>query len=257
MSPQVDTTTQDSFQGGSLRVDDVHVWHVDLESDQAVVEALTKLLSEDERGRAARFRFERHRRRFVVRRAALRALLGRYTDSPASALRFLYSPRGKPELSGCTNSDAIHFSSSHSHELCIIAVTETGPIGVDIEYLRPIPEADDIARRHFSEAELRDLMDVAPLDHQRAFFNCWTRKEAYVKAVGDGLSIPLDSFDVTLMPGDPPRMLADRLGGGMSVWSLFDLKLAAGYVAALALEHPAPRISVQPVNFSLEGSELI
>ena len=245
MSTQHDMPRRESLQSYSLRVDDVHVWVVDLKPSTSSVAALTETLSDDERGRAARFHFDRHRRRFVVRRAALRAVMGRYTDRPASALRFLCAPRGKPELSACTNPRTIHFNSSHSHELCIIAVTRTGPIGVDVEYLRPMPEAEDIARRHFSATEIRDLMAVSSAERERAFFNCWTRKEAYVKAVGDGLSVPLDSFDVTLMPEDPPRMRAHSLEGGMPAWSLFNLALHDQYVAAMALEYPAPRISVQ------------
>ncbi len=235
------TLHPDSVCAESLCGDDVHVWYVDLEVGPSRVEALSGCLSRDERARAARFRFERHRRRFVVRRAALRHLLSGYTGTPAAALQFLYAPRGKPELSPCTNPAAVHFNSSHSGEVCVICLSGTGPLGVDIERVRPVPEAEDIAHRYFSAAELQDLSDVPLHERERAFFNCWTRKEAYVKAVGDGLFVPLDSFDVTLIPGDPVRMRADRLDGGAPVWSLFELH-CTDYVTALALECPAPRI---------------
>ncbi len=225
-----------------LRSDDVHIWYVDLQSDAIPIDALASLLSEDEQGRAARFHFDRHRRRFIVRRGALRVLLGRYANSPAGSLRFLYAPRGKPELSACTNPETLYFNSSHSHELCVIAVTRVGPVGVDVEYLRPMRDAEEIARRHFSESEIRDLMAVEPSDRERAFFTCWTRKEAYVKAVGDGLSIPLDGFEVTFLPEDPPRMYSESTSMDLPIWSLFELVRGDPYVGALALEHPAPRI---------------
>jgi 4'-phosphopantetheinyl transferase len=187
-----------------------------------------------------RFRFDRDRRRFIVARAVLRCILADYLRVPPAAVRFSYGKRGKPALPEPW-ADRFHFNLSHSGELALIGVTGEGRIGVDIEEFRPVAEEDRIAERFFSPREHATLVSLPKEQQQAAFFNCWTRKEAYIKALGDGLSCPLDRFDVTLGPDEPPRLVGildepEQVGR----WTLYAPPLpVADYAAAVIVEgHP-------------------
>lgn len=217
--------------------DRVHVWSADLTCPPSALPALLAVLSPDERARADRFRFERDRRRFVVGRATLRAVLAAYLGVESEALGFRYGAAGKPLLGAPANAATLQFSVSHAGDLALYAVTSARAVGVDVERVRCLPDHDRIAARFFSAPERSALRSRPPEVQQVAFFNCWTRKEACLKAWGDGLSFPLDAFAVTLAPGDAARVLWIR--GGVrqaSRWHLRHLIPFPGHVAALAVE---------------------
>lgn len=211
------------------------MWVVPLDPPEAEVAALAGLLSPDEAARAARFRFERHRRRYAVGRGALRTLLGRYLGVPPRTVAFAYGAKGKPFL-GEPSGAPLHFNLSNSEELALVAFCRDAEIGADVERLRPMPDGLDIAERFFSAGERRTLAAQPPEERDRGFFRCWTRKEAYLKAVGDGITAPLDAFDVTLTPDEPARMLSiDGDAARGAAWELVHVEPADGYLGALAL----------------------
>lgn len=220
-----------------LSSEDVHVWLATLDQPVERIQELTQILSDDECLRAERFYFERDRSRFIVGRGILRFILSRYLEIAANKLQFCYSSRGKPELVETSGAYRLRFNVSHSQALVMYAVTRDRSIGIDVEYIRPMLEAEQIVKSFFSIYE-NSVFQHLPQDRkQLAFFNCWTRKEAFVKAIGDGLSLPLDRFDVSLTPGEPARLLGIKGSSACSTgWSLQDLTPAPGYVAALAVE---------------------
>jgi 4'-phosphopantetheinyl transferase len=187
------------------------------------------LLAPDERERAARFVHDVHRRRFIVARAALRRILGAHLGVAPATLRFTEGAHGKPALDGT----GLEFNLSHSHELALVAVTRDAPVGVDVEHLRPVADALGIARSHFAPSE-RAALAAAPADaRDLVFLRGWTRKEAFIKAIGEGLSHPLDQFEVSLT--DEARFLG--IGGDPAAaarWSLFSFEPAPGYLGAVA-----------------------
>lgn len=190
------------------------------------------LLSADERERADRLRFERDRRRYVVGRALLRTLLARYTAAPAEELAFGYGELGKPWLDAGPS-----FNLSHSGDVALYAFAAAGELGVDVELDDADFATDRIAERFFSPAEVSALRSLPPAAQPRAFLRCWTRKEAFVKARGDGLSLALDSFDVTLAPDEPAALLRTAWSRREPrEWQIEDLSdPGGGYVAALAI----------------------
>ncbi len=220
-----------------LSDNEIHVWRASLDQPAAYVGQLRQTLSPDERSRAERFQFERDRRRFIVGRGVLRAILGYYLSLDPGRLQFRYGPRGKPCLSEELGGDTLQFNLAHSHELALYAFTAGREIGIDLEYIRPIPDIEQIAARFFSASENATWRILPANQKQEAFFNCWTRKEAYLKATGNGLAQPLDQFDVSLAPGEPVRLLRVRgASEEVSRWSLAALTPAPGYVAAVAIE---------------------
>jgi len=223
-----------------LGSDEVHVWRAALEVPATQMQAYARLLASDERARAAKFRFERDRSHFVVARGILRSLLSRYLHNESHPLHFTYNQFGKPTLAGEADSQNLLFNVAHSHKLALYAVTRLGAIGIDLEYMRDDPEYERIAERFFSPNEVYLLHTVPQEKRLEAFFACWTRKEAYIKARGMGLSLDLKDFDVSLAPGEPITLLNSREEGlDITRWSLYDLSPGAGYKAALAVEgHP-------------------
>jgi 4'-phosphopantetheinyl transferase len=211
---------------------DLHLTRLDRRA--AEVDDDRALLAPEERARADQFVHEQHRRRFTAARAALRRLLGEVLRAPADALVFETGAHGKPALAGRWRG-ALEFNVTHAHELALYAVRTDGPVGVDVEWRRAVPDCLDIARSHFAPGERAALEAVSAADRELAFFRCWTRKEAFIKATGEGLSHPLDRFEVTLAPGDPPRFLSiDGDANAAAGWSLFSLEPAPGYLAAVA-----------------------
>jgi 4'-phosphopantetheinyl transferase len=239
-----------SLAGLQLPVGEVHLWSVRLDPPAERVEALGRSLAQDERDRANRFRFDRHRRQYIVGRGALRALLAAYSGTRPELVRFTYGPRGKPFLEGSTD---LFFNLSNSDEMALVGFVRGREIGVDIEYLKPMPDCEQIAERFFSESERVVLRGVPKESKEEAFFNCWTRKEAYLKAVGEGLAAPLDSFDVILAPGEPPRMLTLRGdAAAASLWWLEHFRLSPEYIGALALERRSPEERWEVKTWSFE-----
>jgi 4'-phosphopantetheinyl transferase len=214
----------------------VHVWRASLELPPAALESLWKTLSADEQERANRYRFARDRNWFIARRGRLRLNLGRYLELEPASLQFSYSPYGKPSLQPEV-AEQFCFNISHSQGLALFAFARHVAIGVDIEHLRADYNHLELAERFFSAKERAEL-SALPLEiHPNAFFLCWTRKEAFIKAHGEGLSLPLDQFDVSLAPGEPARVVATRAGlESPDQWSLFNLDPAPGYLAALAVQ---------------------
>ena len=221
----------------TLSSDKVHVWRASLEVTASRVQTLQNTLATDELSRAERFYFEKDRKRFVVARGLLRAILSRYLSIEASQLRFCYSPYGKPALATTPGQDTLSFNVSHSHGLALYAVTRGREIGIDLERIHADLECEQIAARFFSPRENAVLRALPTKLKTEAFFNCWTRKEAYIKARGGGLSFPLDQFDVSLAPGEPTTLLNTRGDPQEATrWSLRALTPGPGYVAALAVE---------------------
>ncbi len=223
--------------GLALPSGEIQLWAVALDPPPEVAETLGRSLAADEWERARRFRFEIHRRRYVVGRGALRALLGAYLGIAARDVAFSYGPRGKPFLAGPAAASALSFNLSNSHELALVGFLRGPEIGVDVELVKPMPDLEQIAERFFSESERVALRQLpAPLKPE-GFFNCWTRKEAYLKAVGEGLAAPLDSFDVTLLPGETPRMLTLKGDAARAArWFFRCFRPERDYIGALAID---------------------
>jgi 4'-phosphopantetheinyl transferase len=220
-----------------LGPDQVHVWRASLRPPPAVLARLEATLSPDERARAARFRFPQHRTAFVAGRGVQRDVLARYTGLPPAALAYREGSHGKPELDGDAARLGIRFNVSNSGDLALYALTLRREIGVDLEQLKPMPDGLDIARRFFSAPENEVFAALADDVRDLAFFRCWTRKEAYIKAVGEGLSMPLDRFDVAFAPGEPARILRARGNPAEAErWTMLALEPGPGYVGALAVE---------------------
>ncbi|HJQ31332.1 MAG TPA: 4'-phosphopantetheinyl transferase superfamily protein [Pyrinomonadaceae bacterium] len=198
--------------------------------------ALLRSLSEDELRRAYRLRFPRDRARFIAARGILREILGRYTRTPPERVRFDYNAYGKPELLDEGEGARIRFNLSRAGTVALFAVAAGRDVGVDIETLREDFACAEVAAKFFSPFEVAALA-VPPHSFVRAFYNCWTRKEAYVKARGMGLSLPLDCFDVSLAPGEPAALLETRGGEPDAAhWSLREIDVGTTHVAAVAVE---------------------
>ena len=214
---------------------EVHVWRAWLDLPQSDIQALEQTLSDDERVRAQRFRFVKDRTHFIAARGLLRAILGRYLLREPQTLSFSYNAYGKPALAEMPES--LSFNVTHAQGMALYAVTRNHAIGVDLEYIQRQIEWEEVAERFFSPYEVSMLRAVPPHTRHIAFFNCWTRKEAYIKARGMGLSLALDQFDVSLIPGEPAALLNIREEGqDISNWSLYDLYPGNDYIAALAVE---------------------
>jgi 4'-phosphopantetheinyl transferase len=223
-----------------LSPDEVHVWAVPLAVGPERLAELLDLLDEEERRRAARYAHVPSREQFIVSRAMLRTLLGCYLKRAPQAVRFTSGPQGKPVL---PTLEGVHFNVSHTQGLALIAIARLGEIGIDVEQSRNCPTYLDMADRFFTPAEAAALRSL-PADHSiEAFFHVWTRKEAFLKALGLGLSHGLERFEVAVPPAQPVRILhidGDAAAGAR--WSLLELAPARGYVGALAVEAAAPRL---------------
>lgn len=220
----------------SASEDVVHVWCASLAPPDPVVLGYRALLSADEEARAERFRFDVHRRRFVVARGVLRTLLGRYLEADPRRVEIGYASHGKPFLAGRFAAEGLRFNVSHAEEVALYAFCRGREVGVDVEFVHPMDDAESIAGRFFSAAENASFRSLPAELREEAFFACWTRKEAYVKGVGEGLSLPLHAFDVSLVPGEPARLLGAVDPEQARRWTLRELDPAPGYVAALVAE---------------------
>ena len=212
---------------------EVHIWR--LEPEPLVdLSPYSDLLSSDEQQRAARFRFPHLTRNFIVDHGRMRLILGAYIGVAPRNLVFTYNEFGKPELAN--DSASIRFNLSHTNGLSLLALCLDSPVGIDVEAVRPMDDWSGIAQSHFSESEITALQQTAEPDRQNAFFRCWTRKEAFLKAHGRGLSIPLDSFAVSLDREATPALLECKWDPEETKrWSFVSLDLGAQFAGALAV----------------------
>jgi 4'-phosphopantetheinyl transferase len=221
----------------TLPADEVHIWRVWLHTTSVqYLELLEQTLAADEHARAQRFYFAKDRTAFIVARGTLRVVLGRYLRIPPQQVQFAYTPNGKPELAHPTaGNQSLNFNVSHSQSLALYACCWNRAVGVDVEYLRPIAQDDRIAQRFFLPQEYTAWQSLPPAQQQLGFFNCWTRKEAFLKARGVGLANELTSVEVSLKPGEAAEIRAVAAGNAAQ-WSLLELVPASGYVGALVVE---------------------
>lgn len=216
---------------------EVHVWSANLDIPLHQIEELLQILSDDERLRANRFYFEQHRQRFIVGRGTLRVILGRYLGIEPGQLEFEYSDRGKPSLAKSYNKDQLQFNLSHSQGLALYGFTRNRKIGIDLEYLRSLPDAQQIAERFFCAREFELISTLPPEEKQKAFFRGWTAKEAYLKATGDGLSGSLEQVEVSLIPDKPLHLLSIQGNSETAYqWRIYDFIPAPNYIATVAVE---------------------
>ena len=233
-----------------LNNNDVHVWRDSVVQPRGKVQSFKQILSADEIKRAKRFLFEKDMTRFIVARGLLRTILGLYLKEEPARLSFSVSRHGKPELASTTGDRSIFFNVSHSNELVLIAFARKREIGVDIEYIRSDIAYGKIANRFFSNQENSALNCLPRHTRLKSFYACWTRKEAYLKAEGEGLSRGLDSFNVSVAPDKPAALLnINNDATKASCWSLVDLYPGDGYAAAIAVKGRGWRLKC------LRGSE--
>lgn len=222
----------------SLQTGEIHIWRSHIQKCDLAV--LKPILASDETTRAERFYFAKDRDAYIACRGTLRSLLGKYLNLPPSLLKFHYSSYGKPSLAEQDNKivrKPIQFNLSHSNEFSLFGFTLDREIGIDVEFIRPKVVEEEIAERFFSPLETQALRSLPHEQQVEAFFRCWTRKEAFIKARGDGLSLPLDQFDVTLGPDEPAALLRTAFDPEeASRWSLYHLNVEEGYSAAVAVE---------------------
>jgi 4'-phosphopantetheinyl transferase len=220
----------------SLPGDEVQLWRIDLEAVGDDESHWQKTLSPEELERASRFHFPRDRQRFAASRSLLRILLAGYLATDPAAVSFSYSEKGKPSLGPTHAGSNLKFNISHSGGVTLLAFTRDREIGVDVEQVRRDSDLKAIARRFFSPKEQAQLADLPAEKSVDAFFRCWTRKEAYIKATGDGLSLPLDQFDVSLGTGGASALLATRPDASEAGhWLLREVPAGHGYIAALCV----------------------
>lgn len=217
--------------------DEVHVWRASLDQPAAYRQWLLPTLSPEELTRAEHFYLVRDRERFIVGRGVLRAILGAYLSVPPRQLLFEYGYYGKPALRRPPGAETLQFNVSHSAGLGMYAVTRRRAVGIDLERIRPILQLEQLAARWFTGEEERQLRALPPEQQRQGFFRCWTSKEAYVKARGEGLSLPLDQFVVAVRPDDPLALLTTNAGPAETArWTLREVVVDPDYVAAVAVE---------------------
>ena len=219
---------------------EVHVWQFGLDSLPALLENYHQTLNEAEQNRAARFYFERDRNRFTTGRAILRNILGLYLNENPTSLQFEYGPQGKPGLVLNENGkDRLEFNLAHSHRLALLAVTTNQRLGIDIEYTKGNIAFNELVARFFAPSEVVTFQRLPASQQPEAFYNAWTRKEAYLKACGGGITGGLDRVVVSFIPGQPARIMEigqDKKEAAR--WSLAALHPAPDYQAALVVETP-------------------
>ena len=222
-----------------LGLDCVDVWRVDLDVSDQTCADLRSVLTSDECQRADRFRIEPPRRQYTVARGTLRHILSRYLDTPPKDIGLTYGPQGKPELTNASDQSNICFNVSHSQDLALVAVARHKHVGVDVEHVHRKIRHEELARRFFAANEVAAMDRMAPAERRIAFFACWTRKEAFLKAKGTGLQLPLSQFDVSVGPDESAQLL--RVGWDpteVDRWQLYNLEVRPGYLAALAVDGP-------------------
>ncbi len=211
-----------------LLLNDVHIWRINLNSDELQLQSFRETLSSDEIARAERFYFPEHRQRFMAGRGTLRTILGQYLDIAPKQVEFEYQPRGKPLLAAKFADQGLLFNLSHSQDLALLGVSCQHQIGVDLEYIRTMSDLEGLAKRFFSAREYEYLRLLSPAQQQQIFFRYWTCKEAYLKATGDGL-VQLEEIEIDLTPNQPSKLLVS------GDWSLRELTPANNFAAAVVV----------------------
>ena len=220
-----------------LAENEVHIWRASLQPEQVVLSRLQQFLAPDEIRKASRFYFEKDRQRFIIARGVLRNIVSRYLNIPPNAVSFTYNVHGKPSLAFAFHEHYLHFNLSHSQDVACYAFTYARHVGIDVEFMRSDIHYEELARHSFSAHEQATLATLPSNLKRQAFFNCWTRKEAYIKAKGRGLSLPLDLFDVSLRPDEPAILLANREEPQeQTCWTLQEFLPAPDYAGAIAVE---------------------
>jgi len=217
-----------------LAENDVHVWRADLDLDPPLVDRFSAHLSGEEKARADRFVFPLDRNRFTVARSILRELLGAYLQLPPAKVSIKASPRGKPALHTEPGLVDVRFNLSHADGLALYAFTWRREVGIDVEKIQPEFATEGRGEQYFSARERHGLQAIPSEFRSEAFFLCWTRKEAYIKARGEGLYIPLDSFDVTITPNEAAVLTSID----SDQWKLHSFYPRPGFVGALVVEAP-------------------
>jgi 4'-phosphopantetheinyl transferase len=221
----------------SLPRDEVHLWRVDLESIRSAEVRWREVLSGDERHRASRFHFSTDRQNYIAARALLRIIVANYLGAGPTGITLSYSNKEKPSLGPAHADSGIKFNLSHSGGIALYAFSHERDLGVDVEQIRKDFEVEPLARRFFSPNEQQQLASFPAAEQVDAFFRCWTRKEAYIKATGDGLSLPLNQFDVSLEPRSSDALAATRPDGSeVSLWLLTEVPGGTGFAAALCVQ---------------------
>jgi 4'-phosphopantetheinyl transferase len=224
---------------------EIHLWLIDLNAGNRCIQTLLTYLSDDEMERASRLRIPKMQNHFTVARGVMRKILGESLSADPRSLDFIYGPHGKPELKNPDHAE-VHFNLSHSSDLGFLAINSTYPIGVDIETIRPGRPFLKLAERFFSVMESGALKSLPEDEVMEAFYSCWTRKEAYLKAIGTGLATPLNAFDVTLKPGDTPALIGQRLDPSETArWDVLDIDVPSGYRAAVVTRWKLPRLIIR------------
>jgi 4'-phosphopantetheinyl transferase len=212
---------------------EIHIYRSSLESTSEQFKKYVSLLSPDELQKAYRYKFEKDRANYISGRALLRNLLGKYLDQSPGKITFSYSDKGKPYI----KDSAVKFNLAHSGGKAVFAIANNIEVGIDIEFMRELPDALQIAKRFFSDGEVKEFSETREGDIRTAFFNCWTRKEAFIKAVGEGLSYPLKDFAVTFKPGDKPEVKWIKCKDDeVKEWSLFNIDTEENYISSLAVK---------------------
>jgi len=238
-------TTSDTTCSASLALDpdEIHVWIASLELSAQQTASLLKTLSPDEKVRAERYISREAKDRFIAARGVLRNLLARYLARNAAGIQFDYNENGRPVLASSSDNKKIAFNISHSGAKALFAFSAGIPIGIDIEMLRSNLDFVGIAERFFAPGEAADLASLPEADRKEAFFACWTRKEAFVKARGTGILLNLNQIEVSLRPREKPTVIrADGDNADLAAWSLRDLEAGAGFKAAVAVRAANPRL---------------
>ena len=221
-----------------LYEDDLHIWKSPLNIDVQRVQFLKSLLSTDETKRAERFYFDKDKEHFEVGRGILRVLLGNYLNINPKKIKFHYNQFGKPFITDQFKNSKIQFNLSHSKDMLVLVFCKTANVGIDIEFMRTDFDLLRLARQFFSKREVKELISTPSNLLREAFFNCWTRKEAFIKAKGKGLSIPLDKFDVSSAPGKPARLCYyNENPSEISDWFLYELNgIGENYISSVAIK---------------------
>lgn len=237
MAPETSGSREEAADG-------ISIWTATLDRTERARAEWESTLSPEELARANRFHFAKDRNHYVVARGLLRALLGEYLRQDPRKLEFAYGPYGKPELAGASAASGASFNLAHSGGLAAFAISRRRALGIDIERIQAESAGEDIARRYFSAREFSDLQTLSPDEKVDAFFRCWTRKEAYLKALGTGLQTPLDSFSVSLLPSQA----AAFLNGVTPDWRLEAFQPAEGYAGAVVYSGPSAAIEYFSVS---------
>ncbi|OCQ99688.1 4'-phosphopantetheinyl transferase [Oscillatoriales cyanobacterium USR001] len=224
-----------------LSSNNIHIWRANLHLPIEQIETFFQTLSADEKIRAEKFHFDRHRNFFIAARGILRAILSRYLEIKPHQLRFNYSTRGKPEIAENCGVKNLEFNLSHSEEIAIYGITCASKIGIDIEKIRSIDDAEQIAKRFFAARECSWLSEISPSEKPAAFFRLWTCKEAYLKAIGEGLAFGLDRFEISFSSSESPTIISIQGSDRIEIpWFLQQLTPVSGYVGSVAVKVDNP-----------------